>query len=219
MEENKHRTPVLSMQALRRMPAYLYYLKTLHAEGIPSVSAGKAAEFFHYSEIQVRKDFAAVSTARGKAKTGFSVKELIDGIELYLGFRNTKEALLAGTGRLGRALLHYDGFAAYGLSIVAAFDNDPEMVGKVINGKHVLSAEKISDTCSRLKTNIGIIAVPAPQAQIVCDQFVAGGAKAIWNFAPRNLTVPEGILVQNENMAVSLAILSKHLEEAINAET
>ena len=206
------------MQALRRMPAYLYYLKSIHEEGVQSISAAKASEFFHYSEIQVRKDFAAVSTMRGKAKTGFSVKELIDGIELYLGFRNTKEALLAGTGRLGRALLNYNGFSAYGLSIVAAFDNNPEMIGKVINGKHILPAEKISNTCSRMNINIGIIAVPASQAQIVCDQFVAGGAKAIWNFAPINLSVPEGILVQNENMAVSLAILSKHLEEAINAQ-
>lgn len=218
MEGNEERTPVLSMQALRRMPAYLYYLKALHTSGVQSISAAKAADYFRYSEIQVRKDFAAVSTQRGKAKTGFSVRELIDGIELYLGFRNTKEALLAGAGSMGRALLKYDGFSSYGLSIIAAFDSDPELIGKTINGKLVLSADKISATCRRMSIHIGIITVPSAQAQIVCDQFVAGGVKALWNFAPVNLSVPDGILVQNENMAVSLAILSKHLDEVINAE-
>ena len=208
--------PVISLQALQRMPAYLYYLRSLQEEGLDSISASKTADHFGLTEIQVRKDFAAVSTTPGKPKYGFSIEALINSIETYLGFRNTKEALLVGVGSLGEALLHYEGFTLFGLNIVAAFDNDPALIGTTLHQKPVLSASKISDTARRMNVHIGIITVPRQQAQLVCDQLVAGGVKAIWNFAPIHLSVPDDVLVQNENMAVSLAILSKHLEETFN---
>ena len=207
--------PAISVQALQRMPAYLVYLQTQREEGAAFLSAAKAAQHFGLSEIQVRKDFSAISPTPGKPKSGFAIAELIDGMETFLGFRNSKDAILVGVGSLGKALLNYGGFKPYGLNIVAAFDNNPELAGKTINGKMVLPSEKISDTCRRLNIHIGVITVPAKQAQLVCDQLVAGGVKALWNFAPAHLSVPEGVLVQNENMAASLAILSRHLESAL----
>jgi redox-sensing transcriptional repressor len=210
--------PTISLQAVHRLPYYLQYLKNLKADGIEAVSAAAAASHFGYTEIQVRKDFAAVSSCPGKPKQGFDISALINDIETHLGFRNSDEAVLVGAGSLGRALLSFKGFDSYGLKIVAVFDSNEELVGTEIGGKRVFTAERISDLSRRLHTHIGIITVPAEHAQIVCDQLVAGGIQAIWNFAPVHLSVPKNILVQNENMAASLALLSRHLREQLASE-
>ncbi len=116
-----------------------------------------------------------------------------------------------GAGRLGNALLHYEGFSQYGLSIVAAFDEDDSAVGELDNGKQVLPLAKLRDTCRRRSIRIGIIAVPAKSAQRALDALADAGVRAVWNFAPALLSVPEGVLVRNEDMAASLAMLSTAL--------
>lgn len=121
-----------------------------------------------------------------------------------------------GVGNLGRALMSYGGFRDYGLDICVAFDADEHIVGTQINGKEIQSVEKLRQICREKQVRIGIITVPAEAAQTVCDELIAGGALAIWNFAPVNLKVPEEILVHNENMAVSLALLSKHLSKKLD---
>ena len=126
---------------------------------------------------------------------------------------NNDDAVLIGVGSLGKALLSYNGFEHYGMNIVAAFDISKNIIGNEVGGKKVLHVEKTSEICRRLNIHIGIITVPEETAQIVCDQLVAGGVSAIWNFAPVHLSAPENILIQNENMAASLALLSKHLQQ------
>lgn len=212
MEEGKNS---LTTQALRRLPYYIQQLRILQNDHMETISAPKMAELLNLNEVQVRKDFAAVSSSRGKPKAGFSVSELLANMEELLGYHNADEAVLVGTGTLAHAILSYEGFQNYGVKIIAAFDVDPNSVGSEINGIKVLPAEKISNLCRRLKVHIGIITVPAAQAQVVCDQLVAGGVLAIWNFAPVHLSVPEHILVQNENLAASLAVLSKHLKKVM----
>ena len=191
-------------------------LKILQKNNVETVSAPKIAELLYLNEVQVRKDFASVSLSKGKPKAGFSVSELITNMEKLLGYDNTEEAVLVGAGSLAHALLAYEELKTYGIKIVAAFDNNAAYIGMEINGTKVLPAEKVSDLCRRMKVHIGIITVPAAQAQIVCDQLVAGGVLAIWNFAPVHLSVPDHILVQNENLAASLAVLSKHLKKTID---
>lgn len=205
----------LSVQAIRRMPTYIQYLKELRVNGIRTISSPAAAKELDLNEVQVRKDFAAVIENEGKKKIGFSVDELIRGMENVLGCNNINNAVLVGTGHLGKALLSYKGFKEFGLHIVAAFDADPAMAGTEINHIKVLSTEKLSSLCRRMSIHIGIITVPSVSAQIVCDQLVAGGVLGIWNFAPVHLSVPDNILVQNENMAASLALLSKQLTERL----
>ena len=97
------------------------------------------------------------------------------------------------------------------MEIIAAFDCDPAKIGTEIHSKHILPADKITDLCRRMKVPMGIITVPASQAQLICNALVEGGVRGIWNFAPVHLSAPEHVLVQNENMAASLALLSKHL--------
>lgn len=201
-------TGTISKQALRRLPYYLDYLKRRYSEGALTISATMVAADLKLNEVQVRKDLAAVSVTGGKPKTGYVTAELIHDLERFLGYNNTKEAILAGAGKLGQALLSYKEFSRYGLNIVAAFDNNPELV----DNSRIFPEDKMQDLCSRLKVHIGIISVPPEAARKVCDEMVACGILAIWNFAPVHLIVPPNVIIQNENLAASLAVLSQNLE-------
>ena len=200
----------ISKQALRRLPFYLDYLKKKQTDGVRNISATTVANDLKLNEVQVRKDLALVSDG-GRPKIGYQRLGLVEDIEQFLGYDNTNDAVLIGAGKLGRALLGYSGFSEYGLNIVAAFDSDASVAGTDASGKPVLPLSALEDLCSRRKILIGILTVPAAAAQGVCDLLIRNGIKAIWNFAPTHLDVPPQILVQNENMATSLAVLSKHL--------
>jgi redox-sensing transcriptional repressor len=215
--DNRKESPItISTQALERMPYYLQYLKQMQKEGVTVIASPAIAADLTLNEVQVRKDLAAVSTSKGKPKAGFVIENLIYNMEDILGYHNVKDAVLVGAGSLGSALLSYKGFDDSGMQIVAAFDMDDTVIGTELFGKKILSVNKLSGMCRRLNIHIGIITVPKDQAQTVCDQLVAGGILAIWNFAPIHLSAPKGILVRNENMVASLAILSKHLQDKIN---
>lgn len=200
----------ISTQALKRLPIYLNYLKSLPSDGYYNISATMIAEALRLNDVQVRKDLALISTG-GRPKVGYITKSLITDLEKFLGSHDAQSAVIAGAGSLGSSLLTYKGFLKYGLDLVAAFDTEEALIGTIIGGKKVLSIHKLEDLCSRMKVRIGIIAVPESSAQQVCDQMVSGGILAIWNFAPIHLKVPEHIIVQNEDMAFSLASLSKQL--------
>lgn len=202
----------ISKQAMHRLPYYLQFLRKLRSEGAIYASAPVLAAKFKYTEIQVRKDISSISSVKGKPKTGFEINTLIADLEETLGYNKKDIAVLVGVGSLGKALLGYKGFEFYGIEIVAAFDSDPSKKGTIVSGKNVYSSDDISIWCRENNVPIGIITVPEQNAQIACDQLVAGNIKAIWNFAPTHLSVPQNIHVQNENMAASLALLSKHLK-------
>ncbi len=206
----------ISLQTLRRLPVYLHYLKVIKDE-YQSISATAIAEKFGLNDVQVRKDLAAVSGS-GRPKTGYFTDELISQIESYLGCRSDTKTVLIGAGNLGKALMSYDGFDDYGIDIIAAFDTSEEVYGKMVNGKPILSSEDLEEVCLNKNIRLGIITVPAYGAQSVCDELVSYGVKAIWNFAPTILKVPDGVIVENENLASSLAVLSKHLHNNLDAE-
>lgn len=197
----------LSKAVLKRLPSYLSYLKSLPEDSSPFISATSIAVALNMGEVQVRKDLAVVSKA-GKPKVGYPRADLIENISRYLCYDNTTDAILVGAGKLGQALLGYSGFAAYGLNILAAFDAKP---AKSLD-KSILSMEEMEGFCREHNVHMGIITVPAEYAQEVCDRMIQCGIKAIWNFAPVHLDVPASTLVQNENMATSLAVLSMHLQ-------
>lgn len=213
--ENKNKIQTISKQALQRLPYYLNFLKAQREKKQINTSASMIAEGLRLNQIQVRKDLASVSSG-GRPKTGYKTEELIADIAEFLGYNNTKEAVLVGAGHLGKALISYKGFADCGIEIVAAFDTDEKIIGSKISGHQVFHINKIKDLVKRLNVKIGIIAVPAEHAQEACSLLVESGILAIWNFAPVYLEAPEEILIQNENMAASLAVLSKHLEEKLN---
>ncbi len=200
----------ISKSVLKRLPGYLAYLKSLTPDPNAYISATALANALGMGEVQVRKDLAMVSDG-GRPKIGYLREGLIDDIEQFLGYDNTNDAVLIGAGKLGLALLGYSGFDTYGLNILAAFDAKPSM-DLSETGKPILPMDRLESFCKANKIRMGIITVPAEFAQQVCDQLIASGIKAVWNFAPTHLEVPENILVQNEDMATNLAVLSMHLQ-------
>ena len=203
----------ISKQTLQRLPLYLSYIKALPADAPKNISATMIAEALQLNDVQVRKDLASVSSS-GKPKVGYNVKDLVAELESFLGYDNVDDAIIVGAGSLGKALLNYGGVKAYGLNVLAAFDLCEEPVE--FQGKTIFPIDQLEAVCRRMNIHIGIITVPAASAQEICDSLVKSGVRAIWNFAPVHLVVPEGILVQNENMASSLALLSNHLREQLN---
>lgn len=207
----------VSKQTLQRLPAYLNYLRGPRKDQKKHVSATMIAEALGLNDVVVRKDLASVSSS-GRPKVGYVRSELIRELESYLGYDNSQDAVLVGAGKLGQALMSYSGFPQYGLNILAGFDSDPRLAGMEVSGKKILPMDKLPGLCRRVGVHIGIITVPGEHAQTVCDQLIDSGILAVWNFANAHLSVPEGILVQNENMAVSLALLSNHLKEVFSTK-
>lgn len=215
--DTQHMEKEISRATLKRLPTYLSYLKALPSEASANISATALAAGLHMGEVQVRKDLALVSDG-GRPKIGYNREHLIADIENFLGYGNSNDAVLIGAGKLGRALLGYGGFAEYGLNIVAAFDANDTLIGTTNGGKPIMHLSRLGEVCQRYKIKIGIITVPAEYAQGVCDLLIENGILAIWNFAPKHLNVTDGILVQNENMAASLALLCKHLNERMQGQ-
>ena len=205
-------TKEISKSTLKRLPIYLSYLKGIPGDGSEYISATALAAALDMGEVQVRKDLALVSSG-GRPKVGYHRESLVKDMEDFLGYTNTNDAVLVGAGKLGRALLSYSGFAEYGLNILAAFDSDDVLIGTSKSGKPIMHMSRLEEFCKLNKIRIGIITVPSEYAQEVCDRLIASGIQAVWNFAPKHLDVPPNILVQSENMAASLAVLSKHLSE------
>ena len=206
----------ISKSVLKRLPGYLAYLKSMPENCPPNISATALANALGMGEVQVRKDLAMVSDG-GRPKVGYLREALIDDIEQFLGYDNTTDAVLLGAGKLGQALLDYKGFEEYGLNILAAFDTAPKT--EIAEGcKPIYHLDELEGFCRKHKVLMGIITVPGDYAQDVADRLVGCGIKAIWNFAPARLDVPANILVQQENMATSLAVLSMHLQAQIKDE-
>ncbi len=196
-------------KTVTRLSIYLRCLEELEADGIASVSSKRLAERFGLNSAQVRKDLAYFGQF-GVRGLGYGVAELKHNLERILGLKQDWEVTLVGVGNLGRALLAYRGFRARGFRIGVAFETDASKVGQEIEGVPILELSKLVPTVRRKRIKIAIVAVPAPAAQGVADLLAEAGITAILNFAPAQITVPEGIKVQNVDLAVLLKTLSYH---------
>ena len=194
---------------LGRLPQYLEYLKSL-PEIRRTISATAIAKALSLGDVQVRKDLAVVSGA-GKPKIGYETDKLITDIESHLGCERLTNAVLVGAGKLGRALLDYDGFEDFGVKIIAGFDCNETVLTK--GTKDILPIRDIEVYCREHDVKLGIITVGQGSAQDVCDKLVESGIKAIWNFAPVTLKVPNGVLLKQENLALSLAYLNNQISK------
>ena len=195
---------------LGRIPVYIQYLKEVSEDGISTISATKIARGLSLGEVQVRKDLALIS-GHGKPKIGYEKIKLMQDLESHLGYENSTNAVLIGAGKLGRALLDFGGFEEFGVRIIAGFDcNDTAL--SISKTKSVLPIKDIEKYCTDNNVKIGIITVGQGSAQEVCDRLIKCGIKAIWNFAPCALVVPEDVILKQENLALSLAHLNAQIK-------
>ena len=194
----------ISMAGLNRLPKYLRILKEKQLNNIQNISSTLIAEELKLNPIQVRKDLALVSKTDGKPGVGFETNQLIADIEKFLGVNNSRNAIILGAGRLGQALLNYNGFGN-DVNILMAFDNEKSKC----DNKKIFHINTLEKKILEKDIHIAIITMPANNAQEMCDRLVNSGIKAIWNFAPTNLKVPENIVIKNEDLSTSLLILLK----------
>ena len=202
------KTTDVSRAALGRIPVYLKFIESL-PQDVETVSATTIAKALGFGEVQVRKDLGEICGS-GKPRIGYTVSDLKESLESLIDSRNGK-TVIVGAGKLGRALLDYGGFSDYGLDILAAFDT--EVSQNNASGKPILPIDGLHDFCKENDVSIGVITVPAKAAQEVCDKLCQSGIKAIMSFAPCKLTAPEGVAIQYENMALSLAHLKTQIEQ------
>lgn len=207
--ENKNKL-LVPEPTVRRLSHYRYLLENLKRDGRLIVSSTLIANELILDSIQVKKDIQFTGIM-GQPKKGYKINELLQAIDEILNWHKDEKAFLIGAGSLGHAMLGYHGFKDCGLNFVAAFDEDPEKIGTVISGIEVLEIDRLVVATKMMKVKIGVIAVPAQSAQKCADKLIEGGIKAIWNFAPIRLKVPEHIIVENAQFTQSLAILTHKL--------
>ncbi|MCT4602710.1 MAG: redox-sensing transcriptional repressor Rex [Marinifilum sp.] len=195
---------------IRRMPAYLAFAEGLLRKGQQFVSSTQIANYMNIDPTQVTKDLS-YTTIVGKTRVGYEVKAIVDVLSDFLGFSVMDNAFLVGAGSLGSALLHDSGLNHFGLNIEAAFDVNPSTIGRKINDVEVFHIDQFRDLAQELNVIMGIITVPAENAQTVADLMVAWGIKAIWNFTPARIKVPDDIIVQNTTLYSNLAIIFNKL--------
>ncbi len=213
MANTKSKKVYIPQPSLRRFPTYFAYLKEQQAAGKIWISSAVMAEELNLHPVQVRKDLALTSVV-GRPRTGFNINDLLLDFRRLLDYDNVKPAVLIGSGHLGSALLAYQGFGEFGLKLVAAFDSNSDKVGSEVGGIKIYPMADLKKIIQKNQIKIGIITVPAAEAQNACDMLVDAGIKAIWNFAPIHLIAPKNIILQHENIATSLSVLSKRLYDS-----
>ena len=200
---------VVSKRILNRLPLYLTYLKSL-PDSAENISATVIAKALDIGDVTVRKDLARISHT-GRRRTGRNRAHLIREIEEYLDCTANSGAIIVGTGKLGQALLDYDGFEEAGLNVMAGFDSLP-MEDRTESGKPIYHLNQLESFCKYYDVHVGVIAGPEEMTQMVCDRLIACGVSAIWNFTRARLKVPANVVVRNENLAASLTSLTLQLK-------
>ncbi|HJD75201.1 MAG TPA: redox-sensing transcriptional repressor Rex [Bacteroides reticulotermitis] len=195
---------------LRRLPWYLSNIKLMKERGEHFVSSTQISKEINIDASQIAKDLSYVNIS-GRTRVGYNIDALIDVLEEFLGFTNMHKAFLFGVGSLGGALLRDSGLHHFGLEIVAAFDINPDLVGKDLNGIPIFHSSEFEAKMQAYDVNIGVLTVPINIAQEITDKMVDGGIKAVWNFTPFRIRVPENIVVQNTSLYAHLAVMFNRL--------
>ena len=195
---------------LRRLPWYLSNIKLMKEKGEQYVSSTQISKEINIDASQIAKDLSYVNIS-GRTRVGYNIDALIEVLESFLGFTNMHKAFLFGVGSLGAALLRDSGLHHFGLEIVAAFDVNPELVGKDLNGIPIFHSDDFEAKMKEYDVNIGVLTVPINIAQEITDKMVDGGIKAVLNFTPFRIRVPENIVVQNTSLYAHLAVMFNRL--------
>jgi len=192
---------------VRRLSAYLRLLESSEARGLATISSEELASRGGTTSAQVRKDLSFFGSF-GKRGLGYSVPELAGRLREILGLEKEWRVIIIGAGKIGAALAQYRGFRQRGFNILAAYDNNPEKIGKKLEGIPVRDIAQLERDIQRDSPDIVVLTVPSEEAQQVVDRVVRVGIKAILNFAPTQLQAPADVTVKTVNMAMELEGLS-----------
>ena len=209
-------TPVTRIEkvpepTLRRLPWYLSVCRLLKQQGEQYVSSTRLSKETNIVASQIAKDLSCVNIV-GRTRVGYEIDNLLSVLEDFLGFTRVHKAFIFGAGRLGSALLNDKGLRQFGLEVVAAFDTNPRVVGNNVAGIPVFHINELEAKMKRYDVRIGILTVPIDRAQEVADKMVVWGIKAIWNFTPLRIRVPDDIVVQNTSLYAHLSLMFNRLE-------
>lgn len=210
MDVHLRNTDKVPEPTLRRLPWYLSTVKLMKENGEEYVSSTSISKKINVDASQVAKDLSYVRIA-GRTRVGYKISTMIEVLEDFLGFTRIHKAYLFGVGNLGGALLQDSGLSQFGLEIVGAFDVNPNLVRTAVNGIPVYHTDDFEKVMSTNPVNIGMLTVPINIAQEITDRMVAGGIKAVWNFTPFRIRVPEDIVVQNTSLYAHLAVMFNRL--------
>jgi redox-sensing transcriptional repressor len=197
----------IAESTVRRLSLYLRFLEEFEARGLATISSEELAARGGTTSAQVRKDLSFFGSF-GKRGLGYSVPELASRLRRILGLERQWRVIIIGAGKIGAALAQYHGFLQRGFHITAVYDNDPAKIGKQVDGFLIRSVHTLPEDNRRNPADIAVITVPAHAAQEVADLVVRAGIKAIMNFAPQQLQLPDHIALKTVNMAMELEGLS-----------
>ena len=209
MDKNKN----ISMAVIKRLPKYYRYLEELMKHDVDRISSKELGEKIGFTASQIRQDLNCFGDF-GQQGYGYNVKELYNQIVSILGLGRGYEAALVGAGNIGQAVSNYSRFENMGFKITAIFDANPKLIGMKIRDVEIVDIDEMTSVLDAHKIDIGIICVPRKNAQNVADGLIKGGVRAIWNFAPVDLVVPEHVKVENVHLSESLLTLIYLLNES-----
>ncbi len=193
----------LPHKTIERLSQYRRALLMVHASGKTHIFSHEMAKIIHITAVQVRRDIMLIGYT-GTLRKGYHVKELIDLIGEIIDSESIIRVCVVGVGNLGRAIINYFSGKRTKLSIVAVFDSNPEKVGKKYSGVICHHIDEIGEIVKQEDVKIGIITVPADQGQVTADRLVKAGIKGILNYAPKSVSVPKDVHLEEYDMITSL---------------
>lgn len=207
-----NKSTMISMAVIRRLPKYYRYLNDLMKRDIDRISSKELSEKIGFTASQIRQDLNNFGDF-GQQGYGYNVKELHREISKILGLHRDYNTVIVGAGNLGQAIANYAGFSKVGFRLRGIFDKNPKLIGIKINDVEIKDIDLLPEFIEKNSIDIGILCLPKNSAQGIADVFIEKGVKGIWNFAPADIVVPEGVTVENVHLSESLMTLSYRLNE------
>ncbi len=197
----------VSDAVIRRLPGYYRHLRELEASGVMQISSQELGRRMQLTPSQIRQDINCFG-GFGRQGYGYRVSELKEHIGDILGMNRQHQMIILGAGSIGTAVAHYPTFSREGFCTLAMFDVAEDKIGTRMNGVPVLDMADLEAFLAENPVDIAVLALPAAYAQVSMDRLYAGGVRAVWNFAPTDLTHPDDMIVVNVHLSDSLQILS-----------
>lgn len=206
------------MAVIKRLPKYHRYLSELLDNDVERISSKELSEKIGFTASQIRQDLNCFGDF-GQQGYGYNVRELNNQIDTILGLTREYKTIVVGAGNIGQAIANYTNFVNLGFKLTCIFDTNPKLIGLKIHDIEIKDIDDLEGFLNKNKIDIGIVCVPKSNAQRVCDMMVKCGIKAVWNFAPLDLEVPEEVIVENVHLSESLLTLSYLLNNNQNVDS